>query len=34
MQVCAFRPPRPDPDLLLSLNDLAWIPFVGISRPP
>ena len=33
MQVCAFRPAETDPDLLLSLNDLAWIPFVGIFAP-
>ena len=33
MQVCAFRPDTIDPNLLLSLNDLAWIPFVGIFAP-
>ncbi len=29
MQVAAFRPDR-DPSQLLLLNDLAWIPFVGV----
>lgn len=31
-QVASFRPDR-DADTLLALNDLAWLPFVGISAP-
>lgn len=33
MQVAAFRPEETDPAILLALNDLAWIPFVGIFAP-
>lgn len=32
MQTAAFRPDR-DPDTLLMLNDLAWLPFVGVFSP-
>lgn len=31
-QVASFRPDR-HPDVLLALNDLSWLPFVGISAP-
>src|SRR5262245_54122557 len=33
MQVCAFRPEDTDPELLRTINDLAWIPFVGVFAP-
>ena len=33
MQVAAFRPEDTDADQLLILNDLAWLPFVGIFAP-
>lgn len=33
MQVCAFRPEDTDPQLLRMINDLAWIPFVGVFAP-
>jgi hypothetical protein len=33
MQVCAFRPEDTDANLLRTMNDLAWIPFVGIFAP-
>lgn len=31
-EVASFRPDR-NPDILLALNDLSWLPFVGISSP-
>jgi hypothetical protein len=33
MQVAAFRPEDTDPELLRTINDLGFIPFVGIFAP-
>ena len=32
-QTAAFRPQDRDPDMIKMLNDLGWLPFVGIATP-
>ncbi len=33
MQALAFRPEDTDPELMLMVNDIAWIPFIGVFMP-
>lgn len=33
MQALAFRPEDTDPELMRTINDIAWIPFIGVFMP-